>query len=121
THLRGTRTAIAVLGVVVGAYGAVRLLGLGWSNLVATVPWLAGVVIVHDGVLAPAVLLAGVGAARLLPSWARRAALLVVVVLGSVTLVAVPILGRFGAKTDNPTLLDRPYAAGWVAVADGHS
>jgi hypothetical protein len=39
------------------------------------------------------------------------------VVLGSVTLLAVPVLGRFGARPDNPTLLDRNYAAGWVVLA----
>ena len=39
------------------------------------------------------------------------------VVLASVTLVAVPALGRFGARPDNPTLLDRRYLAGWLVVA----
>jgi hypothetical protein len=115
--LRGTRTVLAALGGLVGLYGVIRLLGLGWSNLLATVPWLAGVVVVHDGLLAPVVVLAGVVAARVLPGWARRAALLVLVALGSVTVVAVPVLGRFGAKADNPTLLDRPYLEGWLAVA----
>ena len=38
-------------------------------------------------------------------------------VLGSVTLLAVPVLGRFGARADNPTLLDRPYTAGWLLLA----
>ena len=37
--------------------------------------------------------------------------------LGSVTLLAVPVLGRFGARPDNPTLLDRDYALGWVVLA----
>jgi len=31
--------------------------------------------------------------------------------------VAVPVLGGFGARPDNPTLHDRPYAAGWLVVA----
>ncbi|KQU68882.1 hypothetical protein [Phycicoccus sp. Root101] len=114
--LRGTRTVIGAVGLVLGLYGVVRLLGLGWGNLLATVPWLAGVVVVHDGLLAPVVVLVGVAAARVLPTWGRRAALLVLVVLGPLTLLAVPVLGRFGAKADNPTLLDRPYAAGWAAV-----
>ncbi|KQZ88376.1 hypothetical protein ASD62_02590 [Phycicoccus sp. Root563] len=114
--LRGTRTVIGAVGLVLGLYGVVRLLGLGWGNLLATVPWLAGVVVVHDGLVAPVIVLVGVAAARVLPTWSRRAALLVLVVLGPLTLLAVPALGRFGAKADNPTLLDRPYAAGWAAV-----
>jgi hypothetical protein len=28
--------------------------------------------------------------------------------------MAVPVLGRFGALSDNPTLLDRPYLASWA-------
>jgi hypothetical protein len=39
------------------------------------------------------------------------------VVLATVTVVAVPVLGRFGARADNPTLLDRNYVLGWLALA----
>ena len=39
------------------------------------------------------------------------------VVLGSLTLLAIPVLGRFGARSDNPTLLDRPYGWSWLALA----
>lgn len=111
-----TRTVLFVVGLLVGAYGAVRLLGLGLGNLVATVPWLLGVVVAHDAVLAPLVLLVGAVAARRLPRWTRAAAVLALVVLGSVTVLAVPTLGRFGARADNPTLLDRPYGAGLVVL-----
>ncbi len=31
-------------------------------------------------------------------------------------LVGVPVLGRFGAKADNPTLLDRPYWLGYAVI-----
>ncbi len=39
--------------------------------------------------------------------------------LGSLTLVAVPVLGGFGRSTDptNETLLDRDYVAGWLVLA----
>ena len=111
-----TRWTLAVCGVLVATYGVVRLLGLGVSNLLATIPWLAGGIVGHDAVLAPLVLLLGAASAQRLPGWARGPAVLVLVVLGSVTLAALPALGRFGAKADNPTLLDRPYAAGWAVV-----
>ena len=111
------RLALGVVGVLVGAYGAYRLLVLGVGNLVSAVVWLAGGVVLHDGVLAPLVLAVGALAARLLPDLVREPATAAFVVLGSLTLVAVPVLGRFGAKPDNPTLLDRPYAVGWLVVA----
>ncbi|MEZ5095067.1 MAG: hypothetical protein R2731_02430 [Nocardioides sp.] len=54
---------------------------------------------------------------RLLPGWLHGPAAAGLVVLGSLTLVAVPVLGLFGARPDNPTLLDRPYLTGWLALA----
>jgi hypothetical protein len=35
-------------------------------------------------------------------------------VLLSVTLLAVPAIGRFGARDDVPSLLNRPYGALWL-------
>lgn len=79
--------------------------------------WAGGAVVVHDGILAPLVVLAGLAVALRLPGPWRRALLWFVVVLGPMTLVAVPVLGRFGARPDNPTLLDRPYLLGYAVVA----
>jgi hypothetical protein len=39
------------------------------------------------------------------------------IVWGSITLLAVPVLGRFGALPDNPTLLDRPYQMSWLILS----
>jgi hypothetical protein len=52
-----------------------------------------------------------------LPRAARAPAVVGFVVLGTLTLLAVPVLGRFGARADNPTLLDRSYWAGWLVLA----
>jgi hypothetical protein len=38
------------------------------------------------------------------------------VILVPVTLLGIPELGRFGARTDNPTLLDRHYWLGWSVM-----
>ncbi len=110
------RAALASLGVVVGAYGAFRLLELGWANLTATLVWLAGGVIIHDAVLAPATIAVAALATAVLPPRLRAPAAGGLLVLGTVTLTAVPVLGRFGARNDNPTLLDRDYTAGWLLL-----
>jgi hypothetical protein len=112
-----TRAALGLAGLAAAAYGGLSLVRLGADNFVAALPWLVGGVLVHDALLAPAVVLAGVVAAARLPDWARGAAAGALVVLGPLTLAALPALGRFGARPDNPTLLDRPYAAGWATVA----
>jgi hypothetical protein len=112
-----TRFLVAVPGVLAGLYGAWLLLDQGLDNLRATAIWLAGGVVIHDGILAPAVLVVCSVATRLLPARARGPAVVGLIVLGTVTVVAIPVLGRFGARPDNPTLLDRPYLTGWLVVA----
>jgi hypothetical protein len=39
------------------------------------------------------------------------------VVLGTLTLMAVPVLGGWGTNSDNPTILNRDYSTGWLVVA----
>ncbi len=112
------RILTGALGVLLGAYGAWLLLSRqDLDRLTGVAVWLAAGVVLHDFVLAPLVIVAAAVAARLLPRPARGPATVGLVVLGSVTLLAVPVLGRFGARADNPTLLDRPYVAGWLVLA----
>lgn len=115
--MRIVRLVLGGLGLGAAAYGLVELLDVGLDNLRAVLVWLVGGVVVHDGVLAPAT----VGLGVLVVAVRRRPvpAPLVAgaVVLGTVTVVAVPVLGRFGARPDNPTLLDRDYGLGWLVLA----
>lgn len=112
-----TRALLLAVGVVAGAVGVFELLAGGGRNLLSALTWLAGGVVLHDFVFAPLVVMLLVTGATVLPSWARSAAAAATVVLGTVTLMAVPVLGRFGSRPDNPTLLDRPYVAGWLVFA----
>lgn len=111
------RWVTGAVGVALAAYGVGLLLSRqDFDRLVGVAVWLAVGVVLHDLVLAPVVVLAGLGVARLVPPVARAAVAVGAVVLGSVTLMAVPVLGRFGARADNPSLLDRPYWAGWALL-----
>ncbi len=112
-----TRLAVAGVGVLCGLFGCFELLSLGWDNLLGTVVWLVGGVLVHDGVVAFATIALVWAATRTVSRRLRAAAAGAFVVLGTLTLVAVPVLGRFGARPDNPTLLDRNYVAGWLVAA----
>jgi hypothetical protein len=111
-----TRMAIGAFGVLVAMYGGWLVLSRG-HDLLNLVVWLAGGVVLHDGVLALVVLAVGTVGVRMLPRSSRAPAVVGFVVLGSVTLLAVPVLGRFGARSDNPTLLDRDYTVGWLVLA----
>ena len=112
-----TRVLLGAAGLAGALYGLFLLLGQGATQVLDAGIWLVGGVVAHDAVLAPAVLVLGVVAVRLLPGVARAPVVVGLVVLGTVTLVAVPVLGRFGASPGNPTLLDRDYVAGWCVLA----
>ena len=113
-----TRLAIGALGVVLGLYGAFLLLSRQdpWQWLEVGI-WFGVGVAAHDVVLSALVLGAGVVGSRLLPEPWRAPATIALVVWGTLTVVTVPVLTRAGARADNATLLDRPYAATWWTIS----
>jgi hypothetical protein len=113
---RALRMLVGAMGVLLAAYGGWLLVSRG-HDLLDVGLWLAGGVVLHDAVVAGLTLAVGALAVRRAPGPARAPLAVGFVVLGSVTLVAVPVLGRFGARADNPTLLDRDYTAGWLVLA----
>ena len=114
--IRPVRVLLVLVGVVAAAYGTWRLLDLGWPNTRATLPWLAGGVLLHDAVFAPVVLMVSLVATRTAPRRWLAPAVVALVVLVPVTLAGIPELGRLGARADRPTLLDRDYWRGWWAM-----
>ncbi|MEU7827419.1 MULTISPECIES: hypothetical protein [unclassified Nonomuraea] len=76
--------------------------------------WFGGVLIAHDAVLAPAVLLAGVLVAR--AGAALRAWL---IVAGMVTLATLPTVLALGRRADNPSILPHDYALNLLIVLAG--
>jgi hypothetical protein len=110
------RFATGAAGVLLGLYGA-WLLVTREDMLADVAVWLVAGVVLHDAVLAAVTLALGALAVRVLPAPARAPVVVGLVVLGTTTLFAVPVLGRFGARADNPTLLDRDYTAGWLVLA----
>ena len=114
--MSATRWGLGTLGAIVGLYGGWLVLSRG-HDLLNLLEWLAAGVVLHDAVLSLLVVALGVVAVRMLPQAARAPAVVGFVVLGSASLFAVPVLGRFGARPDNPTLLDRNYWAGWLVLA----
>jgi hypothetical protein len=115
--LQPVRAGLLVTGLSLGLFGTWSLLRLGVVNLFWALLWLGGGIFAHDALLAGAtVLLVAVGMV-VLPRWARAPVAAGFVVLGSVTVMAIPVLGRFGALPDNPSLLDRSYGVGWLVLA----
>jgi hypothetical protein len=111
-----TRWLIGGVGLAAGVYGGWLLLTRqDTAQLLDAGVWLVSGVLLHDLVLSALILL-GALAVGLLPRVARTPTVIALVVTGSLTLVALPVLGRFGEREDNPTHLDRPYLASWLAL-----
>jgi hypothetical protein len=110
------RRALGALGVAVALYGAWLLVSRGREHLDILL-WLGTGVLLHDVVLSLAVVGIGVLVMRVVPRQVRGPVAAGAIVLASVTLMAVPVLGRFGERPDNPTLLPRDYTEGWLVFA----
>lgn len=110
------RLVLAAVAVPAGLYAASLVLESGSGNWLNLAIWLGAGVVVHDGVIAPVTVALGVAAGAVLPRPWRAPAVVGLICWGSITLFAVPVLGRFGALPDNPTLLDRPYLVSWLVL-----
>ena len=115
--MKALRLLLGATGVVLIVVGVVFLSGDRLGDLVEVGAWLAGGVVAHDAVIAPLVIVVGALGVPRLPSAFRAPAVVGLVVLMSVTLMAVPVIGRFGVKADDHGLLNRPYVALWLVFA----
>ena len=103
-----------------GAIFAFGLYGL-LHNSVQTVPsnvlkWIAGSLILHDAIIAPAVLVAGFALSRLLPMAIRAGMQATLAVCAVVVVMSVPVLVAVGRRPDNPSLLPHDYGQNLLIV-----
>ncbi|MEV6250797.1 hypothetical protein AB0M38_32195 [Streptomyces sp. NPDC051742] len=119
-------TSTAVLRYATGGLG-LALIGVGAWRVAAqpdpadVLVWLAGAVVLHDGILAPLVLAVGLLLAgnaknagitgRFERAWVRGALL----VAGGLIIVTLPLLLRPGAPP-NPSALPLPYTRNLLAL-----
>lgn len=113
------RGALGALGVVVAVYGTYLFLSRQTREpqLVSAAKYLVGGVVLNDVLIALVSLAIGFVVVRVLPYAVRAPVVIGGVVLGSVTLLAIPVLLSYGRKPDNPTLLDRDFTGGWWVFA----
>ncbi|MEU4498676.1 hypothetical protein AB0F96_35855 [Streptomyces sp. NPDC023998] len=104
------RIVTGALGIVLMAVGATLLATGGQIKDVAL--WLAGAIVLNDGIIAPLVLGIGLLLAAVPTRGTVRGAL---VVAGCLTMVALPVLLRPGRPT-NPSALPLDYLRNWLLV-----
>lgn len=111
---RVVRAALVVAGVAALVFGGVELLGRPSGEWVSIAVWFTVPAVLSDLVVLPAVAVAGWLVTAKLPAATRLPVQVGATVIGVLTLVAAPFLGRPGLRADNPTLLDRNYVLGWA-------
>jgi uncharacterized membrane protein YidH (DUF202 family) len=108
--MRRRRYALAAAGIALMSFGAFRLVTqIPLGNLIILVGWLIGIVIVHDGVLSPAVAAVGWLVARFVPRRARRYLQAGLVIAALVAVIAFPLILRRGSQPPSKALLLRDY------------
>lgn len=108
------RLIICVGGVALIGVGLFNALNLGFVDLLWLGFWLAAGLLVHDAVLAPGTAGLSKLAADRWPAHRRRIPLIAVVAIGSLTLIALPLIKQQDSVTGNATLLGRNYFLGWA-------
>ncbi len=110
------RLLIGLAGLVLMGVGAIELLEFDLVDLLWVGFWLAAGVVLHDGVLAPATSVLGSLSADRLSADRRRFLVIAAVSVGSLTLLALPLILQQDGVAGNSSLLGRNYLVGWVAA-----
>ncbi|MFZ0139884.1 MAG: hypothetical protein WAL70_02280 [Aeromicrobium sp.] len=111
------RLTLGALGAAGMLWGAWLLSDDGFDKLRSTILWLVGVVVLHDAVLAPIIVVIGVVAARTLRR--RSVAAVAFLIWGTLTMAVANVLSGVGGKPDMDSLLNRPYVSAWLVLSVG--
>jgi hypothetical protein len=110
--MRGWRLILGAAGILVVVYGLVQLVvNVPASSLILVVAWLIGAVIIHDGILSPAVVGIGSIMRRLVPDRGRRYLQAALIMGAIVTLIAIPMIYRQGTQPPSKALLLQNFGA----------
>lgn len=109
--MRRWRQLLGVVGGLLMGYGLLRLyVDVPSADLVVLALWLVGVVVIHDGLLSPAVVGVGWAISRLVPARARRYLQAALIAGGLVTVIALPMIYRQGKQPPSKAILQQDFA-----------
>jgi hypothetical protein len=108
--VKAWRIILAAAGILLGLFGVYRLFTqIPLSSLVALGVWLLAALLIHDGLLAPAVVGLGLLLRRFVPDRGRRYLQAALLMGALVTVVAVPMIYLRGSQPPVKALLLRNY------------
>ena len=107
--MKAWRIILAAAGILLGLFGVYRLLTeIPPSSLVALGVWLLAALLIHDGLLSPAVVGVGVLLRRFVPDRGRPYLQAALLVAALATVVALPMIYLRGAN--------RPSRLSWYGT-----
>ena len=107
--MRRWRLVLGLGGVGLGLYGVGRLFtSVPWSSLVLVGVWLILALVIHDGLLSPAVVAVTALLGRI-PPRARRYLQAGLIVAALVTVIALPMIGQQQRQPPSKTLLQQDF------------
>jgi hypothetical protein len=105
------RIVLGVLGISAATYGISQLLThIPVQSLVLLALWLIAALIIHDGLLSPAVVGIGATLRRYVPDRARRYLQFGLIMAAMVTVIAVPMIYRANTEPPSKALLLQDFA-----------
>ncbi len=108
--MKAWRIAFMSAGILLGLFGVFRLVTqVPFGNLVVLALWLIGAVVIHDGILSPAVVAIGWFIARKVPPRGRRYLQGGLIAGGLITIVAIPMIMRQGSGPESKALLQQNF------------
>lgn len=113
------QVGLLLVGTTTVAWGAILMLQLlldRTASLLGVGGWWLGGPLIVDLIAVPFVVIVGVTIRRVVPPGWRRYVSAASALTVLLTLVAFPFLTGLGRRPDNPSLLDRDYWAGYLAV-----
>ena len=113
---RAALLTAGLLAMLYAAAGAVAELG---GKVTGVVIFLVAVLVAHDGVWLPLVLLAGSLVNRFVPARYRPPVRVAAIVAAAVTVAALPLALGLGRTADNPSALPLDYGRNLVLVLLG--
>jgi hypothetical protein len=106
------RIILVASGILLGLFGVFRLLTqISGPSLLALAIWLACALIIHDGLLSPAVVGVGWALRRLLPDRERRYLQAWLIMSALVVVIAIPMIYLRGSQPAVKAILLQDYAA----------
>ena len=110
--MKAWRIGLAIAGLLLALFGVFRLLSeIPAGSLILLGIWLLAALIIHDAIVAPAIVAVGWVLRRTTPDRERGYLQSALIMIAPVALVAVPMIALRGSQPQVKALLLRDYAA----------